>query len=90
MKASELTTLTLDHESLRDVLEQLKRTPAGLDVLLARMVPCGVAFHHAGKFISTESPNPIEVLRRKIEHTALFLADVPNSVAAHLIALSTG
>ena len=51
VKASELTTLTLNHESLRDVLEQLKRTPAGLDALLAKMVPCGVAFHHAGKFL---------------------------------------
>ena len=49
VKASELTALTLNHESLRDVVEQLKRTPAGLDVLLAKMVPCGVAFHHAGK-----------------------------------------
>jgi len=50
VKASELTTsLRLNHESLRDVTEQLKRTPAGLDVLLAKMIPCGVAFHHAGK-----------------------------------------
>ena len=49
VKASELTsTLTLNHASLCDVLEQLKRTPAGLDALLAKMIPCGVAFHHAG------------------------------------------
>ena len=51
VKASELTPLTLNHKSLRDVLEQLKRTPAGLDALLAKMIPCGVAFHHAGKLI---------------------------------------
>jgi len=50
VKTSELTTmLTLNHESLCDVLEQLKRTPAGLDAPLAKMIPCGVAFHHAGK-----------------------------------------
>jgi len=50
VKASELTTtLALNFESLRDVVEQLKRTPAGLDALLAKMVPCGVAFHHAGE-----------------------------------------
>jgi len=49
VKASELTTtLTLNHESLCDVLEQLRRTPAGLDALLSKMIPCGVAFHHAG------------------------------------------
>ena len=51
VKASELTTLTLNHESLRDVLEQLRRTPAGLDSLLSKMISCGVAFHHAGKYL---------------------------------------
>ena len=50
VKASELAPLVLNHGLLRDVLEQLKRTPAGLDGLLAKMVSCGVAFHHAGKF----------------------------------------
>jgi len=34
---------------LRDVVEQLRRTPAGLDAMLAKMVPLGVAYHHAGK-----------------------------------------
>jgi len=56
VKASELTsTLTLNHESLRDVLEQLKRTPAGLDAMLAKMIPCGVSFHHAGMMCFTET-----------------------------------
>ncbi|KAL0994986.1 hypothetical protein UPYG_G00130290 [Umbra pygmaea] len=31
-----------------DVLAQLRRTPAGLDPILQRTVPWGVAFHHAG------------------------------------------
>jgi len=33
---------------LRDVVEQLRRTPVGLDPMLGKMIPCGVAFHHAG------------------------------------------
>lgn len=31
-----------------DVVAQLRRTPAGLDSILQRTVPWGVAFHHAG------------------------------------------
>ena len=31
-----------------DVVEQLKRTPVGLDSTLGRTVPFGVAYHHAG------------------------------------------
>nr|XP_020479864.1 DNA polymerase theta-like isoform X1 [Monopterus albus] len=38
----------LDQEGLVDVIAQLKRTPAGLDPILQRTVPWGVAFHHAG------------------------------------------
>ncbi|KAG7483905.1 hypothetical protein MATL_G00043240 [Megalops atlanticus] len=40
--------LTLDQEGLQDVVAQLKRSPAGLDQVLQRTVPWGVAFHHAG------------------------------------------
>lgn len=40
--------VSLDRESLQDVLAQLRRTPAGLDPILQRSVPWGVAFHHAG------------------------------------------
>lgn len=46
VKASEL--ITFDYAALREVIEQLKRTQVGLDSMLARMVPHGVAFHHAG------------------------------------------
>ncbi|XP_036379268.1 DNA polymerase theta [Megalops cyprinoides] len=40
--------LVLDQEGLQDVVAQLKRSPAGLDQVLQRTVPWGVAFHHAG------------------------------------------
>lgn len=38
----------LDHRALSGVCEQLRRTPAGLDPVLSKTVPSGVAFHHAG------------------------------------------
>ncbi|XP_023274884.1 DNA polymerase theta [Seriola lalandi dorsalis] len=38
----------LNQEALVDVIAQLRRTPAGLDPILQRTVPWGVAFHHAG------------------------------------------
>ncbi|XP_044047593.1 DNA polymerase theta isoform X3 [Siniperca chuatsi] len=38
----------LDREGLVDIIAQLRRTPAGLDPILQRTVPWGVAFHHAG------------------------------------------
>ncbi|XP_065814972.1 DNA polymerase theta isoform X1 [Labrus bergylta] len=40
--------VSLDQEGLVDVIAQLRRTPAGLDPILQRTVPWGVAFHHAG------------------------------------------
>ncbi|XP_078375483.1 DNA polymerase theta-like isoform X1 [Oculina patagonica] len=46
VKASEL--ITFDYAALKEVIEQLKRTQVGLDSVLSRMVPHGVAFHHAG------------------------------------------
>ncbi|KAM9450755.1 DNA polymerase theta isoform 2-T2 [Clarias gariepinus] len=41
-------SVALNLEALQDVMAQLKRTPAGLDEILKRTVPWGVAFHHAG------------------------------------------
>lgn len=38
----------LDGAAISDVLEQLKRCPAGLDHSLGKSVAFGVAFHHAG------------------------------------------
>ncbi|XP_056266313.1 DNA polymerase theta isoform X3 [Pseudoliparis swirei] len=40
--------VSLDRDGLVDVVAQLRRTPAGLDPVLKRTVPWGVAFHHAG------------------------------------------
>ncbi|XP_014662038.1 PREDICTED: DNA polymerase theta-like [Priapulus caudatus] len=40
--------LQLDGRALRDVLEQLRRTPVGVDAILSRTLQYGVAFHHAG------------------------------------------
>uniref|UniRef100_A0A8C4ISJ4 DNA polymerase theta n=1 Tax=Dicentrarchus labrax TaxID=13489 RepID=A0A8C4ISJ4_DICLA len=45
---SEPQPVSLDQEGLVDVVAQLRRTPAGLDPILHRTVPWGVAFHHAG------------------------------------------
>lgn len=38
----------LDHRGLVGVCEQLRRTQVGLDHVLAKTLPGGVAFHHAG------------------------------------------
>lgn len=48
---SELVSGPLNHSMLRDVVEQLRRSPVGLDPMLGKMIPCGVAFHHAGAFL---------------------------------------
>ena len=48
VKASNLLAPKLNEAALKDVIEQLKRTPVGLDNVLARVVPQGVAYHHAG------------------------------------------
>ncbi|CAF0891418.1 unnamed protein product [Rotaria sordida] len=37
-----------DKTKLEDIIEQLRRTPAGLDADLACSIPMGIAFHHAG------------------------------------------
>jgi DNA polymerase theta len=38
----------LNGQRLKEVLEQLKRCPAGLDPALGRSISFGVAYHHAG------------------------------------------
>ncbi|XP_061535067.1 DNA polymerase theta isoform X1 [Phycodurus eques] len=45
---SEPQAVCSDQEGRVDVIAQLSRTPAGLDPVLQRAVPWGVAFHHAG------------------------------------------
>ncbi|KAK3748922.1 hypothetical protein QZH41_019878, partial [Actinostola sp. cb2023] len=46
VKASDL--IAFDYEGIREVFEQLKRTPVGLDSVLRRVIPYSVAYHHAG------------------------------------------
>ncbi|KAH9504975.1 hypothetical protein Btru_061318 [Bulinus truncatus] len=41
-------TLHLDKKSLQETIEQLKRSPAGVDPMLAKCIINGVAYHHAG------------------------------------------
>ncbi|ESO92507.1 hypothetical protein LOTGIDRAFT_120568 [Lottia gigantea] len=45
---SDFLLLPLDYNALNDVREQLQRTPTGLDNILGKTVPYGVAYHHAG------------------------------------------
>ncbi|XP_036445013.1 DNA polymerase theta [Colossoma macropomum] len=45
---SGVQSVSLNQECLQEVFAQLKRSPAGLDQVLQRTVPWGVAFHHAG------------------------------------------
>ncbi|XP_072036827.1 DNA polymerase theta-like isoform X3 [Amphiura filiformis] len=40
--------VTLNRQGLMDTIEQLKRTPSGLDSVLKKTLPYGVAYHHAG------------------------------------------
>ncbi|BFZ09845.1 hypothetical protein BsWGS_12884 [Bradybaena similaris] len=40
--------INLDKSSLTDTVEQLKRSPVGLDSMLGKCVLNGVAYHHAG------------------------------------------
>ncbi|CAJ0952638.1 unnamed protein product, partial [Ranitomeya imitator] len=42
-----ISPVVLDKDGIQDVVGQLRRCPAGLDAVLGRTVPWGVAFHHA-------------------------------------------
>lgn len=48
VKPSEFPPVNLEHKSLLEVMDHLKRSPSGLDSVLKNTVPWGVAFHHAG------------------------------------------
>ncbi|XP_068554476.1 DNA polymerase theta isoform X3 [Anas acuta] len=45
---SSLSPVVVDREGIDEVLDQLKRSLSGLDSVLQRTLPWGVAFHHAG------------------------------------------
>uniref|UniRef100_A0A672U7Z6 DNA polymerase theta n=1 Tax=Strigops habroptila TaxID=2489341 RepID=A0A672U7Z6_STRHB len=47
-KNSALAPVVVDREGIDEVLDQLKRSVSGLDSVLQRTLPWGVAFHHAG------------------------------------------
>ncbi|XP_071415940.1 DNA polymerase theta isoform X1 [Pithys albifrons albifrons] len=47
-KSSALAPVVVDREGIDEVLDQLKRCVSGLDSVLQRTLPWGVAFHHAG------------------------------------------
>uniref|UniRef100_A0A8C4VI48 DNA polymerase theta n=1 Tax=Gopherus evgoodei TaxID=1825980 RepID=A0A8C4VI48_9SAUR len=47
-KTSALSPVALDKEGTEEVMDQLRRSPSGLDTVLQRTLPWGVAFHHAG------------------------------------------
>ncbi|XP_071480044.1 DNA polymerase theta-like [Diadema antillarum] len=47
-KASQMLPVRLDQRALRDVWEQLRRTPVSINPVLRKTVPYGVAYHHAG------------------------------------------
>ena len=49
VRTGDLLRGSFSRGDIDDVLEQLKRSPVGLDMMLGRVVPYGVAFHHAGR-----------------------------------------
>lgn len=53
VRSSELPPVMLEQKGLLEVMGQLKRSPSGLDSVLQKTVPWGVAFHHAGIYIFT-------------------------------------
>ncbi|XP_037859312.2 DNA polymerase theta isoform X7 [Chlorocebus sabaeus] len=48
VKPSECPPVNLEQKELLEVMDQLRRLPSGLDSVLQKIVPWGVAFHHAG------------------------------------------
>uniref|UniRef100_A0A2K6K1U0 DNA polymerase theta n=2 Tax=Rhinopithecus bieti TaxID=61621 RepID=A0A2K6K1U0_RHIBE len=51
VKPSECPPVILEQKELLEVMDQLRRLPSGLDSVLQKTVPWGVAFHHAGESI---------------------------------------
>ncbi|XP_078208166.1 DNA polymerase theta isoform X4 [Callithrix jacchus] len=48
VKSSEFPPVILEQKDLLEVMDQLRCLPSGLDSVLQKTVPWGVAFHHAG------------------------------------------
>lgn len=51
VRSSELPPVILEQKGLLEVMDQLKRSPSGLDSVLQKTVPWGVAFHHADIYL---------------------------------------
>lgn len=60
VRSSELPSVILEQKGLLEVMDQLKRSPSGLDSVLQRTVPWGVAFHHAGIHIYNVLRSPFQ------------------------------
>ncbi|OQV14220.1 DNA polymerase theta [Hypsibius exemplaris] len=65
----------------KEVVAQLRDSPAGLDAQLARTVPAGIAFHHAG--LTMEERDIIEAGFRK-GHLNVLIATTTLSVGVNL------
>ena len=65
IKASELLPVKLDQKSSREVVEQLRRSPVGLDSVLGKCVPWGTAYHHAGKALLESTRRLLQNARSK-------------------------
>nr|XP_012635986.1 DNA polymerase theta isoform X2 [Microcebus murinus] len=48
VKPSEFPPVVLEQKDLLEVMDQLRHLPSGLDSVLQKTIPWGVAFHHAG------------------------------------------
>lgn len=61
----------LDSELISETLEQLKRSPTGLDNVLKNTVSFGIAFHHAG--LTMDERDIIEGSFRFILHFLFYI-----------------
>nr|KAF6379910.1 DNA polymerase theta [Myotis myotis] len=60
LKSPELSPVILEQKGLLEVIDQLKHSPSGLDSILQKTVPWGVAFHHAGIHIYNLLRSPLQ------------------------------
>ena len=87
-RSSELSPVMLEQKGLREVIDQLKHSPSGLDSVLQRTVPWGVAFHHAGIHIyNVNKKSPPKILTISLFlylHAFDFLLTTLNTLRFHV------